>query len=292
MPPFYKCVVSACRVRDFLYVEGKDRMLMLQTEDARVALENTRNSTYLYHREAIERVIQTMRTQLHEPLSLEDMADIACLSPFYFNRVFHQVIGIPPGEFLATLRLETAKHLLLTTPLSITDICFEVGYVGLGSFTTRFTQLVGVPPRQLRQLARQATPAPLLSGATSDIPLAAPIAIHCLSGYIHTTRPFKGIIFIGLFPKPIPQARPVAGTALYTTGHYRLGPVPDGSYYLMTAAFPLSENPHTYLLPDDVLVGVQGPLCIRHGKAHGSVDIVLRPPRLTDPPILLALPYL
>src|SRR5436190_3206023 len=123
-------------------------MLMLQAEDTQVALEDTRNSTRFYHREAIDQVIRTMRTRLHEPLSLEDMADIACLSPYYFNRVFHQVIGIPPGEFLATLRLESAKHLLLTTSLSITDICFEVGYAGLGSFTTRFTQLVGVPPRQ------------------------------------------------------------------------------------------------------------------------------------------------
>src|SRR4051812_36011564 len=97
--------------RGYSYVEGKDRMLMLQAEDTHAALEDTRNAAQVYHREAIERVIRTMRTQLHEPLSLEDMADIACLSPYYFNRIFHQVIGIPPGEFLATLRLEAAKHL-------------------------------------------------------------------------------------------------------------------------------------------------------------------------------------
>ncbi len=267
-------------------------MLMLQTEDIQVAVGDTHNYTHFYHREAIERVIQTMRTQLHEPLSLEDMADIACLSPYYFNRVFHQVIGIPPGEFLATLRLEAAKNLLLTTPLSVTDICFEVGYVGLGSFTTRFTQLVGVPPRQLRQLVHQAELPSRISRGDVDGSLVVPVALRALSGHIYTNRPFSGIIFMGLFPKPIPQARPVVGTLLYAPGSYRLGPVPDGSYYLMVAAFPLSENPQTYLLPDNVLVGVQGPLHIRHGQADGSVDVMLRPPRLTDPPIIVALPYI
>ncbi len=180
-------------------------MLMLQTEDIQVAVGDTHNYTHFYHREAIERVIQTMRTQLHEPLSLEDMADIACLSPYYFNRVFHQVIGIPPGEFLATLRLEAAKNLLLTTPLSVTDICFEVGYVGLGSFTTRFTQLVGVPPRQLRQLVHQAELPSRISRGDVDGSLVFPVALHALSGHIYTIRPFSGIIFMGLFPKPIPQ---------------------------------------------------------------------------------------
>ncbi len=267
-------------------------MLMLQAEDTRVAVEDTRDYTRFYHREAIENVIQTMRTHLHEPLSLEDMADVACLSPYYFNRIFHQVIGIPPGEFLATLRLEAAKRLLLTTSLNVTDICFEVGYVGLGSFTTRFTQLVGVPPRQLRQLVRQAAlPSRILQGGGDGSPLT-PVPLHGVSGHIHTIRPFSGIIFMGLFPKPIPQARPVVGTVLYAPGPYRLGPVPDGSYYLMVAAFPPSENPQTYLLPDDVLVGVQGPLRIQHGRADNPVDVVLRPWRLTDPPIILALPYI
>ncbi|GHO91731.1 AraC family transcriptional regulator [Reticulibacter mediterranei] len=263
-------------------------MLMVQAEDTRTAIDEIHNDARFYHQETIEHVIRIMRTQLHEPLSLEEMAEIACLSPYYFNRVFHQVIGIPPGEFLATLRLDAARHLLLTTSLSVTDICFEVGYTGLGSFTTRFTQLVGVPPRQLRQLVRQEP----LSLAKVRNTAPSPLTLRGLSGHIHIFRPFKGTIFIGLFPKPIPQARPVSCTRIHAPGPYHLAPVPDGTYYLMVAAFPPSEDPHTYLLAHDVLVGVQGPLHMQQGKANGPIDVVLRAPRLTDPPILCALPFL
>src|SRR5215471_21715534 len=114
-------------------------------------------STAETHRLTVERVIRAMRERIYQPLSLEDMADVAHLSPYHFSRVFHNIIGVPPGEFLAALRLEEAKRLLLTTSLSVTDICFELGYASLGSFTTRFTQLVGVPPRLLRRLAEDFT---------------------------------------------------------------------------------------------------------------------------------------
>src|SRR5216684_4257917 len=114
--------------------------------------------TLAAHTQAVERVIRAMHTHLHELLTLEDLASVACLSPFYFTRVFHRLIGIPPGEFLSALRFQAARRLLLTTPLSVTDICFEVGYTSTGSFTTRFTQLVGLSPRLLRQRAHAFEP--------------------------------------------------------------------------------------------------------------------------------------
>src|SRR5712692_6429375 len=93
--------------------------------------------------QAVERAIQTMHTHLHEVLTLEDLASVAYLSPSHFHRVFCRLIGIPPGEFLSALRLQAARRLLVTTSLSVTDICFEVGYTSTGSFTSRFTHLVG-----------------------------------------------------------------------------------------------------------------------------------------------------
>src|SRR5213080_3436753 len=114
--------------------------------------------THAAHTQAVERVIQTMHTQLHEVLTLEDLASVACLSPSHFTRVFRRLIGIPPGEFLSALRLQAARRLLLTTSLSVTDICFEVGYNSIGSFTSRFTHLVGLSPRLLRQRAQAFEP--------------------------------------------------------------------------------------------------------------------------------------
>jgi AraC family transcriptional regulator len=87
-----------------------------------------------------------MRDRAEGALSLRTMAEIAQLSPYHFARTFRRVTGIPPGEIQTTVRLERAKQLLLTTDLSVTGVCFEVGYESLGTFTTRFTQLVGLSP--------------------------------------------------------------------------------------------------------------------------------------------------
>src|SRR5712692_610278 len=120
--------------------------------------DGTRHVTLAAQTQAVERAIQIMHTHLHEVLPLEDLASVACLSPSHFHRVFCRLIGIPPGEFLSALRLQMARRLLLTTSLSVTDICFEVGYTSIGSFTTRFTHLVGLSPRLLRQRAQTFEP--------------------------------------------------------------------------------------------------------------------------------------
>src|SRR5215469_13871606 len=236
-----------------------------------------------------------MKEQLYEPLSLEDMADIAFLSPYHFSRIFHRVIGIPPGEYLTALRLEAAKHLLLITSLSVTEVCFELGYTSLGSFTTRFTQLVGVPPRLLRRRAGDFTMPSLESLHDPNTDTFSRSHFYgCFFGRVSAPETFTGLIFIGLFPKPLPQGRPVSCTVLPGPGTYFLKSVPDGSYYVLSAALPLSEEPRTCLSPDSgLLVGMsQGPLVMHNGKLSGNPHITLRPPRLTDPPIVLALPYL
>src|SRR5215469_16390006 len=116
--------------------------------------------TLTAQKQAVERAIQAMHTHLHEVLTLEELASVAYLSPSHFNRVFCRLIGIPPGEFLSALRFQAARRLLVATSLSVTDICFEVGYTSTGSFTHRFTHLVGLSPRRLRQRAHTFEPPP------------------------------------------------------------------------------------------------------------------------------------
>lgn len=269
---------------------------MLEIKDRQSELELSRLGTQESHLVAVERVVRVLKSQVQDVLSLEDMADIACLSPYYFSRIFHNIIGIPPGEFLATLRLERAKHLLLTTSLSVTDICFEVGYSSLGSFTTRFTQLVGASPRQLRHRAKH-VPLPFFT-TERDIATSVPPAMVGpvgLTGQVHAIDVLSTVIFIGLFPKPIPQGRPVRCTMLYAPGHYAIHDIPDGCYYVMVAAFPFpgSEDPQTCILPyEKLLVGTQGPIRVHQGMAKEPVNVVLHPPRLTDPPLIMGLPYL
>jgi AraC-like DNA-binding protein len=254
-----------------------------------------RAGTMASYHQAVRQVIPVMRERFSEPLSLQDLADVAALSPYHFNRVFRRITGIPPCQFLNALRLQEAKRLLLTTDLSVTDVCFEIGYNSLGTFTTRFTQLVGMSPTQLRDLARTAPPdlgALLAHGGDLAHPMPADVE---LTGRVMTFKPLTGLIFVGLFPGVIPQGRPVGCTLLTEAGVYRIARVPDGRYHAFAAAFPGSEDPLRYLLPDRTTLRVgmsRSPLVVHGGRVSGQPDIVLRLVRATDPPILSAMPLL
>jgi AraC family transcriptional regulator len=253
-----------------------------------------RHVTLAAQTQAVECAIQTMHSHLHELLTLEDLASVACLSPFHFHRVFCRLIGIPPGEFLSALRFQAARRLLVTTSLSVTDICFEVGYSSTGSFTSRFTQLVGLSPRLLRQRAHAFEPLPaehseLYPTTSSGLPMK-----HALLGRISAPATFRGTIYVGLFSSPIPQGRPVRCTRLSSPGWYRLHDVPDGVYHLRAAAFPVAADLPSALLPGEkqLLGNNARALVIRQGQVFGDPDLVLHPPRLTDPPLVMGLPLL
>lgn len=248
---------------------------------------------------AVERVIVAMRRNLAAPLSLEEMAEIACLSSFHFNRVFRSVTGIPPGEFLAALRLDAAKRILLTTSLRVTDVCFELGYSSLGTFTTRFKQQVGLSPAQLRQLADDFTlssVAPPFDRVTvaGDAPHPRESGGGGVYGSIAAPAPFAGLLFVGLFPKPIPQGRPVACVTLTAPGPFHIAPAPDGRYFALAAALPWSQSALSYLTPGaGLLVGVaERPSLVRDGHSSAAIHLDMRPLRATDPPILGVFPSL
>jgi AraC-like DNA-binding protein len=235
-----------------------------------------------------------MHTHLDEPLSLEDLASVACLSPYHFNRIFRRLIGVPPGEFLSALRFQTARHLLLTTPLSVTDICFEVGYTSTGSFTSRFTQLVGVSPRLLRQRAHEFEPIQVKQAEPYFPPSSDMRMKNMLLGQIIAPATFRGTIYVGLFASPIPQGAPVRCMRLGSPGLYLFYGVPDGIYHLRCAAFPATSDLQSSLLPGEkILLGNNADsLVIHNGQVFGNPNLVLHPPRLTDPPLVMGLPLI
>jgi AraC-like DNA-binding protein len=89
-------------------------------------------------------------------VTLQDAAREACLSPFHFNRVFARTFGETPHEFVTRRRIDQAKKLLLAGNQSVTDICFDLGYASLGSFSSRFRSLTGLSPAAFRREARVA----------------------------------------------------------------------------------------------------------------------------------------
>ena len=86
-----------------------------------------------------------------ESLDIRRLAREAHVSPRHFSRSFRQVFGETPHQYLLSRRLERARHLLRTTDMSVGEICLEVGFTSVGSFTTTFTRQVGVSPTTFRQ---------------------------------------------------------------------------------------------------------------------------------------------
>jgi AraC-like DNA-binding protein len=85
------------------------------------------------------------------PLDLDTLAGTAGLSKYHFLRMFKLAYGRTPGVYLSERRVERAQDLLRSTNLTVTDICFAVGFSSLGSFSTRFRQITGESPSQFQR---------------------------------------------------------------------------------------------------------------------------------------------
>jgi AraC-like DNA-binding protein len=85
-----------------------------------------------------------------EPLDVDDLARAAGLSRAHFSREFRRAFGESPHAYLLTRRLERAAALLRTTDRSVADICLSVGLQSIGSFTTSFRRMHGMPPTAYR----------------------------------------------------------------------------------------------------------------------------------------------
>jgi transcriptional regulator GlxA family with amidase domain len=98
----------------------------------------------------LRRARDLMDREYAEPLDVPAMAKAALMSPSHFSRKFRAAYGETPYSYLMTRRIERAKALLRTGGMSVTDVCFAVGCTSLGSFSSRFTELVGETPSAYR----------------------------------------------------------------------------------------------------------------------------------------------
>jgi AraC-like DNA-binding protein len=92
------------------------------------------------------------------PLDLGELAAVACLSKYHFARLFKATYGLTPMEYVSQRRIERAQDLLRATNLTVTEVCFAVGYSSLGSFSSRFRALVGESPSEFQQRYAQGAP--------------------------------------------------------------------------------------------------------------------------------------
>ncbi len=105
----------------------------------------------------LRRVRDRMDREYAEPLNVEALARDVSMSAGHLSRQFRLAYGESPYSYLMTRRIERAMTLLRRGDLTVTEVCFAVGCSSLGTFSTRFTELVGMPPSVYRREAARAT---------------------------------------------------------------------------------------------------------------------------------------
>ena len=118
-------------------------------------------SQHLRDLAGLRRVRDRIDREYAKPLDVEALARDAHMSAGHLSRQFRLAYGESPYSYLMTRRIERAMALLRRGDLSVTEVCFDVGCSSLGTFSTRFTELVGMPPSVYRRRE---------SGATAGMP--------------------------------------------------------------------------------------------------------------------------
>jgi AraC-like DNA-binding protein len=105
----------------------------------------------------LRRVRDRIDRDYEQPLDVEALARAVHMSAGHLSREFRLAYGESPYSYLMTRRIERAMALLRRGDLSVTEVCFAVGCSSLGTFSTRFTELVGMPPSTYRRDEGSAT---------------------------------------------------------------------------------------------------------------------------------------
>jgi AraC family transcriptional regulator len=99
----------------------------------------------------LRRVIDFIEAHTHEDVGVDDLASVACLSPFHFSRAFKEATGLTPHRFISQRRLQRARLLLETSELSITDVASMANFSSQANFTRAFSRIIGISPGEYRR---------------------------------------------------------------------------------------------------------------------------------------------
>ncbi|QTM99744.1 AraC family transcriptional regulator [Sediminibacillus dalangtanensis] len=234
-----------------------------------------------------------MKQHLQEELTSEQIAANAGYSVYHFTRIFKEVTGVSPRQYLSAIRIQKGKQQLIdSSSYSVLRTVLQVGFKSIGTFSSRFKHNVGLSPKQFSSETKRL--ATFMESQTDysliDRLLPTKPTVSC---HVRVPFSFNGIIFVGLFRRQIPDKAPVTGTVITRSSPFctfsRLRP---GTYYLMAAALPWSGNIKDYFVPDNCLRSKhEQPLVITE-DSEMEVSLTLRKPQPYDPPILINLPLL
>lgn len=248
-------------------------------------LSYARSYTAELHEKAVIRVIELLRSDPNRTWSIKDLARAAFMSPFHFIRVFQEVAGIAPCKFQWALKVHTAKQLLLLTDMSILDVSMEVGYNSLGTFTRRFSELVGVSPNRFRHFAKTTNAADFQRAVEAYEPRFS--SEPAIAGRVQAPPRFRGAIMLACFPSRIPQGRPLQHAIADSSHSFRIRRPAQRSFYLHAFGVPRSDANTPWFTDDNLLRG--GIFCTAAAGDQLPEDVFLRGAQSTDPPVLVAM---
>ena len=241
---------------------------------------------------SVERAIRHMKEHLAEPLNLDALAQVAAISKFHLVRVFDEATGTTPHHFLSCLRIQRAKELLLKSGTPITEVCMEVGYNSLGTFSTKFSELVGLSPQEFRAMPKRLTAKQFATAIWSYLAGRKKISGPAIEGVVAGPSQPKGFTFVGPFTSGVPLGVPLSGTVMIGHGKFSIERPALAEFHLLAALMPLSAS--FTEMAANLPISLVASLRVQNDPAGAAVKphLQLRPLRPTDPPIVLALPAL
>lgn len=247
----------------------------------------------------IKDILTYMNSHLKDDLTIHDIATHFGYSKYHFSREFKHITGFSAVDYLSSIKVEYAKKAFLEHNYSVTESGFDAGYTSLGTFSTTFAKKTGLSPREYKnQVESLYGLTKLYETASSDsiqyhaqktegiMPSQLSVNVHYLDQFT------PGITFVGLFNHPIPNHKPIVGTALTHQSTCLFTAIPDGTYYLLACSIEKTLNPLRYFVLSDCHRGRAETAIELPEHSNNQMDIYLREPLPEDPPILINLPKL
>jgi len=256
------------------------------------AISAHRDDTLEAYETSVERVICHMKAHLDAPLDLDEIARIAIISKFHLVRVFDEITGTTPHHFLSCLRIQRAKEILLETDTPVTDVCLDVGYNSLGTFSKTFTELVGVSPQEFRALPRRLTAKQFATTIWRYLATRRKVFGPAVQGVVEGPGTPKGFIFVGTFTSGVPLGVPFSGTIMAGHGKFCLERPAASRFHLLAALVPFSANLAEMVVNIPISLVASLRVSEEDFLTREAPRLCLRPLRPTDPPIVMALPTL
>ncbi|MBL0887263.1 helix-turn-helix transcriptional regulator [Myceligenerans indicum] len=226
--------------------------------------------------DAVRQAVQAMTQDLCCDEGIASIAAANFYSKFHFTREFSRITGTTPRRYLAALRMQRAKDLLLKSDLGVVDVSTTVGYMSVGTFSSRFSALVGVSPREWRRCRGRTSASPDVHGPGRTV----------LRGHVHlvedvSRRPAD--LFVAVYEDSVVQGRPVACARPELGTSFELTGVPAGSWMVSVLLRSLTEA-GTEILRDRCQVTVSDDPTTSH------LPLRLQPttPCEFDPPVIFS----